>query len=109
MDVASVIETAGMVAVALIGVSFGLQKVLKGWKESNAENSVVSIMHRELERMSQQNTLLSNEIGNLQQQLVKLNRELLQLTKENQRLQSEVGLLTDEIATLKTILPHHNK
>ena len=57
-------------------------------------------MHDELERMSAQNSTLSQEIGKLQLELVKLSTQLTALTIENQKLQAEVGNLNKEIIRL---------
>ena len=96
-----IIEVSGVVALALISLSFGVQKLLKGWKETSTESSVLTMMHTELERMSSQNTKLSDELNKLQLELVKLNKELFNLTLENQRLHGEVAALTAEISRLK--------
>lgn len=90
---------AGLVAIAIF-----LQKFLSSWHSNKAETSVINIMHTELERMAEQNTKLSLELGKLQQEIIQLNKELRALTKENQRLHSEVTMLTSEVARLQTIL-----
>lgn len=105
MDVSSVAETSGAVALALIGVAFGIQKLLKNWKETSTESSILGIMHTEISRMSQQNLLLSSELNKLQLELVTLNKELIKLTSENQTLHNQVSALTDEINRLKDVLP----
>lgn len=90
---------AGLIAIALF-----LQKFLNGWHQNNTENSLLSILHTELERMAEQNTKLSVELGKLQHEIIELNKELRILTEENQRLHSEVTVLTGEVARLQTIL-----
>lgn len=92
-----------MVALAIIALSVGVQKLLKDWKSTNAETNIISIMHTELERLSTQNTVLSTELNRLQQEMIKLNAQLAQLCIDNQALQAEVVALTDEINKLRTL------
>lgn len=99
-----IIQVLGMLALAVITVFVGSKKLLKDWNTDNVENSVITIMHEELERMSKQNTTLSNELNKLQLEIVSLNRELHKLNLENQRLQSEVVALTREVARLQRML-----
>jgi regulator of replication initiation timing len=80
-----------------------VQKILKNWRSTEAETSIISIMHTELERMADQNTQLSTELGRLHQEVIKLSTELQKLTVENQRLQTEVIALTQEISELKQV------
>jgi predicted nuclease with TOPRIM domain len=101
----SLAEIAGGAFVALIAVALGLQKVIKGWKADNAESSIISMMRAELERMSNQNTRLSEELNKLQLELVTLNTELSKLTIENQHLHQEVVRLTSEVSKLKSLIP----
>jgi peptidoglycan hydrolase CwlO-like protein len=100
----SVIQVLGMVALAVIAVLVGIQKLLKDWKSTNAETSIITLMHTELDRMSEQNTQLSVELGRLNTQVITLNQQLQELTVENQRLQSEVVALTREVARLQSVL-----
>jgi peptidoglycan hydrolase CwlO-like protein len=100
----SVIQVLGMVALAVIVVFVGVQKLLKDWKSTNAETSIITLMHTELDRMSEQNTQLSVELGRLNAQVITLNQQLQKLTIENQRLQSEVVALTREVARLQSVL-----
>lgn len=102
---AQILQVSGALAAGLIALAFGMQKLLKGWKETSTESSVLGLMHKELERMSQHNTTLSEELNKLQLELVTLNKELYKLTIENQRLHTEVASLTDEINRLKSHLP----
>ena len=99
----SLIQTLSMVALAIIALSVGVQKLLKDWKSTNAETNIISIMHTELERLSTQNTVLSTELNRLQQEMIKLNAQLAQLCIDNQALQAEVVALTDEINKLRTL------
>ena len=75
IDNNSLIQTISIVALAVIAFSVGLQKLLKDWKSTNAETSVITLMHTELERMSQQNTLLATELNRLQQEMIILNTQ----------------------------------
>lgn len=104
----SIIEVSAMVALAVITVFVGLQKILKDWKTTNAETSIITLMHTELERMSEQNTSLSIELGRLHTEVIALNRELQKLTLENQRLQTEVVALTSEVSSLKVLAQGEN-
>ena len=93
----SVIQTVSLVALAVIAFSVGIQKLLKDWKSTGAETSIITLMHTELERMSEQNGLLANELNRLQQEMILLNNQLAQLCVENQQLQTEVVALTEEV------------
>ena len=100
----SVIEVLGVLALAVIAVFIGVQKLLKDWKSTSAETSIITLMHTELERMSEQNTALSIELGRLHSEIITLNQQLQKLTLENQRLQSEVIALTREVTGLQSVL-----
>lgn len=100
----NVAEYAAAIAVGLVGFVVGLQKILKGWKATNAESSVITLMHEELERMSAQNKLLSTELAALQVEILNLNKELRKLTTENQKLHNEVSSLTSEVTRLRGLL-----
>lgn len=97
----SLIQTISIVALAVVAFSVGIQKLLKDWKSTHAETSVITLMHNELERMSEQNGVLSKELNRLQQEMITLNSQLSQLCVENQRLQTEVVALTDEVSKLR--------
>jgi predicted nuclease with TOPRIM domain len=97
------VQGLGMVALAVIAVFIGAQKILKDWRGTAAETNIITLMHTELDRMSQQNTQLSMELGRLHSEIITLNQELQKLTLENQRLQLEVIALTAEISELKTL------
>jgi peptidoglycan hydrolase CwlO-like protein len=103
VDTSSLIQYAGGISAGLLGIAFALQKLLTSWKTDRAEGSVISLMHTELERMSEQNTKLSIELGRLHDEVIILNTELQKLTLENQQLQAEVIALTNEISSLKNI------
>jgi peptidoglycan hydrolase CwlO-like protein len=89
---------------AIISISFGLQQLVKTWKNNSAEAGLLKIMQEELSRMNKQNSALSEEIGNLQQELIKLSQQLTNLTIENQKLQLEVSILNKEIARLHVLM-----
>jgi predicted nuclease with TOPRIM domain len=97
------LQAVSLVALAVMGVFIGLQKILKNWRSTEAETSIITLMHTELERMSEQNTKLSVELGRLHTEIIALNSELQKLTVENQCLQREVIALTVEISNLKTL------
>jgi predicted nuclease with TOPRIM domain len=97
------VQGLGMVALAVIAVLVGTQKILKDWRGTAAETNVITLMHTELNRMSEQNTQLSLELGRLHTELIALNQELQKLSLENQCLQREVVALTAEISELKTL------
>ena len=83
----SLMQTLSMVALAIIALSVGVQKLLKDWKSTNAETNIITLMHSELERLSTQNGVLSTELNRLQQEMIKLNIQLGQLCIDNQVLQ----------------------
>lgn len=91
--------TAGLGAL-----TFGIQALVKNWRTSSTESSLLKMMHEELERMSLQNTALSHEIGKLQGELVTLSNQLSALTMENQKLQTEVASLNREISRLHSLI-----
>lgn len=102
-DSNNVIQTISVIALAVIALVFGIKKVLKDWRLSDAGDSVMQLMHQELERMSQQNTVLSTELNKLQQEIIQLNAQLRQLCIENDKLQTEVVALTNELNAFKRI------
>ena len=95
------LQAVSLVALAVMGVFIGAQKILKNWRSTEAETSIITLMHTELERMSEQNTKLSIELGRLHSEIIALNTELQKLTVENQRLQTEVCALTQEVSNFK--------
>lgn len=101
VEPSNLIQTLGAIALAVIFVMIGYQKIAKEWRSDSVENSIISVMHKELERMSQQNTALSTEIGRLHQQILKLSTQIQELSFENQRLQSEVLALTNEVVEFR--------
>lgn len=99
-----IIKVAGTVSLAVIAAFIGIQNIVKSWKSSNAETSIITLMHTELERMSEQNTSLSVELGRLHSEVIALNHQLQKLTRENQYLQTEVIALTKEVTRLQSVL-----
>lgn len=97
-------ETITAVAVGVIGLILGLQRILKGWKETSTESNIITLMHSELERMSKQNTTLATELNKLQIEIINLNGELRKLSYENQKLHEEVTSLTAEVGRLQSVL-----
>lgn len=104
MDITNVSQIAAGLTVALLAVSVGIQAIIKNWKSSSSETNLLQMMHTELERMSMQNTALSNEIGKLQLELINLSKQLSSLNSENKKLQAEVSTLNDEISRLHSIM-----
>jgi len=101
-------QYAGELIAGIVAFVFLSKKLLTGWKANTAESSIITLMHNELERISQQNISLSTEVGRLQTEVIKLNQELQKLTLENQRLQQEVIALTREVTRLQTMLNKGN-
>lgn len=97
------IQTLMMLAVAIIAGLFVFKKLIKDWLSTDTESRIIKIMHTELERMSEQNTALSLELGRLHTEVIALNTELQKLTVENQRLQTEVVALTKEVSSFKLL------
>ena len=95
------IQTISLVALAAIGLVVGIQKLLRDWRSTQAETNIIQVMHTEIDRMSDQNTKLSSEIGKLQEEIIRLNQELTKLNIENNKLQQEVSQLTLELSKFK--------
>ena len=104
IDAGYIAQIAFFAVIALVGTAVGLQSVLKNWKNSNTESTLLKMMHDELNRMSAQNTALSTEIGKLQSELIKLSNQLTGLTLENKKLQTEVSSLNAEISRLHGVM-----
>lgn len=104
LDTKSILEYLGIGAGGLLGTMFFGQKLVTIFKGERAESNILSLMHNELERMSEQNTNLSIELGKLQSEILTLNKQLRLLTAENERLNSEVSILTAEVSRLQNIL-----
>ena len=97
----TLLQTVSMVALAVIAFVMGIKKLTKDWSSSETESNVMEMMHKELERMSKQNSLLSEELSKLQQEIITLNAQLRQLCVENDKLQTEVVALTTELNLFK--------
>ena len=104
IESSTIAEYAAAIAMGVIGLAVGLQKVLKGWKETSAETSVVTMMHTELSRLSEHNSVLAKELSLLQVEIISLNKQLVALTAENQKLHSQVVSLTEEVNRLQELL-----
>lgn len=103
----SPLETTQLIAITgggLLAFAYAIQKFLGSWQLNSAESSIITLMRSELERMADQNTKLSVELGKLQEEMILLNKQLRILTEENQRLHTEVVSLTNQIATLQKML-----
>ena len=108
IESSTIAEYAAAIAMGVIGLAVGLQKVLKGWKETSAETSVVTMMHTELTRLSEHNSVLAKELSLLQVEIISLNKQLVALTAENQKLHSQVVSLTEEVTRLQELLETKN-
>lgn len=97
--------TAGIIALG--GIVLGIQKLIKHWVITSAENSVVSLMHTELDRVGHQNRLLAEELNKLQLEIINLNKELRNLSIENNELHHQVFNLSAEVSRLQTLLNKH--
>lgn len=89
--------------MAIIALSVGVQKLLKDWRSTDAETSVIKMMHEELERMGQHNSKLTEELTKLQLDIVELNSQLTKLNIENNKLQEEIAALTTELNSFKKL------
>ena len=105
----NIAKAAGALTFAVVGIAFGIQKVLKSWNSDSAENKVVLMMREELERANKQNTSLSEVLNRLQNEIIKLNESLLTLTVENQKLHREVSDLNTQVEQLKASLNQGTK
>lgn len=94
---------AGAIA-AVVGATILVQRLLKSWKETSAETSVITLMHTELNRLSQQNSVLTEELAKFQLEVIRLNKQLNELSVENNRLHAEVAALTQEVTRLQHII-----
>ena len=101
------LQATSLIAIAVMAVFIGAQKILKNWRSTEAETSIITLMHTELERMSEQNTKLSIELGRLHSEVIALNGELQKLTTENQHLRTEVAALTQEVVKFKQLSTAH--
>ena len=103
VDKEGFLQTISLLSLDVIGLLVGIQKLVRDWKTTNAETNIISVMHTEIERMSLQNTTLSNELGKLQEEIIRLNGLISKLNIENNKLQEEVSKLTLELDSIKTL------
>jgi peptidoglycan hydrolase CwlO-like protein len=99
----SLIQTLSVAGMAIIALSVGIQKLIKDWRSTDAETSVIEMMHKELERMGTQNAKLTDELTKLQNDIVELNSQLTKLNIENNKLQEEIAALTSELNSFKKL------
>lgn len=104
----NLIQLFTVIALAVVATFVGIQKIVKDWRSTSAETNIITLMHTELERMSEQNTALSVELGRLHNEVMALNQQLQKLTVENQRLQLEVIALTNEVSLFKELTRKEN-
>lgn len=94
-------EAGGTILVALGAIALGTQQLVKKWKTTSAETTVLTLLHTELERMATQNKILSSYVNALQKEAIKINSELGKLQIENQKLHTEVVCLTQELIAVR--------
>jgi uncharacterized coiled-coil DUF342 family protein len=97
------VQTISIAGMAIIALSVGIQKLLKDWRSTEAETSVIKMMHEEVTRMGTQNAKLTEELTKLQNEIVELNSQLTKLNIENNKLQEEVAALTTELNSFKKL------
>jgi len=97
------VQTISVAAMAIIALGVGIQKLVKEWRTTNAETTVIEMMHKELERMGTQNAKLTEELTKLQLEIVELNNQLTKLSIDNNKLQEEVSALTLELNSFKKL------
>jgi septal ring factor EnvC (AmiA/AmiB activator) len=97
------LQTISLLSVALIALVIGVQKLVRDWRTTNAESDIISIMHKEIERMSSQNITLSTTLGKLQEEIIELNKQISKLNIENNKLQEEISVLTLELNSFKKL------
>ncbi len=105
IDAATIMQYVSAIAVGAAGTAIGFQQIMKRWKSTNAETTVLTLMREELVRMSTQNTMLSEYVHKLQLEANRISMELGKLQIENQKLHSEIVSLTRELIKLRTMLP----
>lgn len=104
LKLSEVAQAITAVAGVFLGASFGLQRLLKSWKENSAGTDIITLMHQELERLGIYNKTMSLELGSLQAELISLNKQIRNLSSENQSLHNEVSSLTTEVSRLTNLL-----
>jgi peptidoglycan hydrolase CwlO-like protein len=99
----NLVQTISVAGMAIIALGVGIQKLLKEWRSTEAETSVIKMMHEELERMGSQNAKLTEELTKLQNEIVELNNQLTKLNIENNKLQHDISTLTIELNSFKKL------
>jgi peptidoglycan hydrolase CwlO-like protein len=99
----NLVQTISVAGMAIIALGVGIQKLLKEWRSTEAETSVIKMMHEELERMGTQNAKLTEELTKLQNEIVELNNQLTKLNIENNKLQQDISKLTIELNSFKKL------
>jgi septal ring factor EnvC (AmiA/AmiB activator) len=99
----NLVQTVSVAGMAIIALGVGIQKLLKEWRSTEAETSVIKMMHEELERMGTQNAKLTEELTKLQNEIVELNSQLTKLNIENNKLQQDISTLTIELNNFKKL------
>jgi len=98
-----VLQTVSLLSVALIALVMGVQKLIRDWRTTKAESDIISIMHKEIERMSAQNGTLSIELGKLQEEIIELNNQVSKLNIENNKLREEISTLTTQLSNFRKL------
>jgi septal ring factor EnvC (AmiA/AmiB activator) len=98
-----VLQTVSLLSVALIALVMGVQKLIRDWRTTKAESDIISIMHKEIERMSVQNSTLSIELGKLQEEIIELNNQVSKLNIENNKLREEISTLTTQLNNFRKL------
>jgi septal ring factor EnvC (AmiA/AmiB activator) len=98
-----VLQTVSLLSVALIALVMGVQKLIRDWRTTKAESDIISIMHKEIERMSAQNSTLSIELGKLQEEIIELNNQVSKLNIENNKLREEISTLTTQLNNFRKL------
>lgn len=99
-----IIYYLALLAAALLISAMVVHLYLKKWKATEVESKLITILHNELGRYSEQNKRLDEQNQKLESRLVELhnrvselNSRISDLMKENDRLHSEVINLTIQI------------
>ena len=104
----SIYELIAGIVLGALGLAFSLQYYLKGWKSNKVESSLISMMHKELERYAKQNKELCDEVEKLRVQLRTLNTQLSKIVIENERLHTEVSALSGKLQELGSVRLYGN-
>ena len=99
-DTALVVTGAG----GFVGIALYLRKLFKdlGLEDSrrNAEKEVIDTLRAEVDRLAKTNIVMSNSLGELQIEIIKLRNENITLTGEIGALRNENAQLTAEVLKL---------